>query len=76
MQTKLLIFLFSFSMLSACAPHNHHSSHPNKSRASAKTSVVLQQEHDKGKIIIITHPPAAGRKCWPHQKHWHCRGQH
>jgi hypothetical protein len=54
--------------LGGCARHVHH-----HHGAAAKTVVVLDQEHEDRNIVVVHKRPHAGRYCWQHKAHWHCR---
>jgi len=73
MHKRILIISLLAFVIAACTTHRHGKSNPRN--VKIKPSIVLEAEHKRGKIVIITHPPASGRKCWPHQRHWHCQSQ-
>jgi hypothetical protein len=53
--------------LGGCARHVHHHHGPDR-------VVVLEKEHGDRSIVIVHRRPRAGRHCWAHEAHWHCRG--
>jgi len=56
--------------LGGCARHvvHHHRPAPTK-------IVVLEKEHSDPTIVIVQKRPRAGRYCWQHKAHWHCRAR-
>jgi len=54
--------------LGGCARHVYHV-HP----AAPRKVVVLETEHQDPTIVIVQKRPRAGRYCWQHEAHWHCR---
>jgi hypothetical protein len=46
-----------------CVQHVHH---------QRRSAVVLDREHNGGKIVVVQARPAATRHCWKHRAHWHC----
>ena len=36
-------------------------------------AVALEKEHEDVNVVIVHKRPRAGRVCWKHKAHWHCR---
>ena len=55
--------------LGGCARHvYHHGPAPTK-------IVVLEKEHSDPTVVVVQQRPRAGRTCWKHKAHWHCRAR-
>jgi len=55
--------------LGGCTRHVHH----HHRAPVQKKVVVLEKEHDDRSIVIVHERPRAGRYCWQHARHWHCK---
>ena len=56
--------------LGGCARRvHHHHTPPTK-------VVVLESEHEDRSIVVVHARPRAGRYCWQHKAHWHCKAAH
>jgi len=67
---KLLIAITICCLLSACIVQ------PKQKRVypvNVKTAVVLDKEHKNKSVVIVNVRPAKSRKCWVHNRHWHCK---
>lgn len=67
MRVLLLITLTMF--LTACIVRP---AHPPKKVVKKKVVTVLEQEHKSKSILVVNVRPAKSRKCWAHNRHWHC----
>lgn len=46
--------------------------HKHQKPQKTKVLTVLEKEHHSKSIVIVNVRPAKSRKCWAHNRHWHC----
>ena len=60
------------ALLSGCVVKPSHR-HGVVVKPKVKAVAVLEREHNDRGIVVVTVRPNAGRKCWDHGNHWHCK---
>lgn len=66
---KALTFIILSILLTGCIvqpPHKHQKT------VKKKVMTVLEKEHHSKSIVVVNVRPAKSRKCWAHNRHWHC----
>jgi len=67
--TKFALICCVTALVSACVVRPVH----RPVAVGVKTVAVLEKEHNSNSVVIVTNKPAAGRVCWRHKNHWHCK---
>lgn len=64
------LLLSLFVSLTACSTLPKDKAGTNKTNERAL--IRLEREHNHYNILIVNIRPAKSRKCWSHNRHWHC----
>jgi len=73
MKIKILLAVtITTTLLAGCVIRPAHHGHNVRVKVPVKTVVVLNNEHQSNKVLVVNVKPKKKRKCWVHNKHWHC----